>query len=99
MTEAAPQKPFRRSRSRTIRVPAVDGLGEAIMLEVQAEEWRHPKTGRYRWMWSAREVGRLSWDTASSPREALRRAAFLPAAKRPSWLTAAVKRAQELRCD
>ena len=80
-------KPFRRNVSRTIRVQAIDGLGEPLMLELQAEEWLHVRTRRYRRLWSARRVGRLGWDASSSAREALRRAAYLPEGQRPAWLT------------
>lgn len=89
-------RPFRRARSRILRVPALDPGGKPITLEVQTEEWLNAKTGRYRRVWSARQVDRLGWDTSSSLREALRRAAYVPAGARPAWLTDAVRRARTL---
>jgi hypothetical protein len=90
-------RPFRRSQSRTIRVDAIDGTGEQVVLEVQSEKWLHAKTDRYRRVWSARRVGRLGWEASSSARKALRRAAYVPDGKRPAWLRDAVKRAERLR--
>lgn len=90
-------RPFSRSRTHTIRIQATDAAGEPITLELHAEQWLHAKTGRYRWVFSARQAGRLGWEASSSPREALRRAAFIPVHKRPAWLAAGVRRAEALR--
>ena len=94
---ATAAKPFRRDESPTLRVPGADGFGQPITLEVQSQEWLNARTGRYRRVWSARRVGRLGWDAASSPRVAIARAAGIPASRRPAWLRDAVDKAAKLR--
>jgi hypothetical protein len=98
--------PDRRHRSQTLRVAArtVDWRnGERFerdtLVEIQAEQWRHPRTGRWRWVWSAREQSRLGWQTSSSPRQAIRDAVIVPAGTRPRWLTEAVRVARDLARD
>jgi len=91
-----PAKPFRRWTSPTVRIPAADSSGRPIVLEVRSEQWLNPTTRRYRRVWSARRVGRLSWDTAASPQQALRRAAYVPQGRRPAWLAGAVQAARAL---
>ena len=94
---ATPAKPFRRHESPTLRVRGADGFGQPITLEVQSQEWLNARTGRYRRVWSARRVGRLGWDAASSPRVAIARAAGIRASRRPAWLREAVEKAAKLR--
>ena len=91
-----PQYPSRRARTRTLRVPAVDSTGRPVVLELHCEQWLHPRTRRYRRVWSARPVGRLSWEPASSAQQALRRAAYVPEDRRPAWLADAVRAARLL---
>ena len=45
--------------------------------------------------WLARRSGTHDWAEATTPREAIRRAALLPAKKAPAWLDAAVADAEE----
>ena len=45
--------------------------------------------------WLARRSGTHDWAEATTPREAIRRAALLPAKKAPAWLDAAVADAKE----
>lgn len=90
---ASATPPFRRNVSAIVRVRAEDFDGPCL-LEVQRQEWRNPKTGRYRTVWSARRTGRLGWDASSSLRDALKRAAYVRDGRRPAWLTAAVREAE-----
>ncbi len=45
--------------------------------------------------WLARRSGTHDWAEATTPREAIRRAALLPAKKAPAWLDAAVADAEQ----
>jgi hypothetical protein len=45
--------------------------------------------------WLARRSGTHEWAEATTPREAIRRAALLPAKKASAWLDAAVADAEE----
>jgi hypothetical protein len=59
--------PDRRHRSRTLRVAARtldwrngERFERDTAIETEAEQRRHPATGRWRWGWSAHEQGRLA---------------------------------------
>jgi hypothetical protein len=85
--------------ARTVNWRDGERVERDTIVEIQAEQWRHPRTGRWRWIWSARERGRLGWETSSSPGDAITRAVIVPAGTRPRWRTEAVRAARGLSRD
>ncbi len=53
------------------------------------------KRSGWRMFWLARRSGTHDWAEATTPREAIRRAALLPAKKAPAWLDVAVADAEQ----
>jgi hypothetical protein len=92
-----------RHRSATLRVAArvADARrGErAVVVEIVAEQQRHHRSERWRWVWAAREHGRCFWHTAPSPRQAISLAVDAPLHTRARWLDDAVRAARALTRD
>jgi hypothetical protein len=94
--------PDRRHRSRTLRVAArtVDWRdGERFerdtIVEIQAEQWRHPHRALALGLVSARaRPTRLTDIVLPAPSDPRRR--HVPASPRPRWLTEAVRAARNL---
>jgi hypothetical protein len=67
------------------------GPVEVIRQEVR----RLRRNSGWKWFWAARRAGRLDWQEASTPAEAIRRAILLPAGKPPAWLREAAATAEQ----
>lgn len=88
--------PSRRNRSPTFHVE-VQLASESVLIEVYAEQWLTnravPGQRSYDWIWFARPIGRLDWQTSiKTPHGAISRAVALPAKQSPApaWLDQAV---------
>jgi hypothetical protein len=92
----AADKPFVRSRSRTILVPGAMAWGKPCQFEIRVEEDLASQTRRYRRTWLAKKAGSLAWHTGRTPAKTLLRAAVLDENRRPAWLKNAVAQAAEL---
>jgi hypothetical protein len=80
-----------RNRSESVTVSTPRGPVEVIRQEVRGLR----RNSGWTWFWAARRAGRLDWQEASTPAEAIRRAILLPAGKPPSWLREAAATAEQ----
>jgi hypothetical protein len=79
-----------RNRSEIVNVTTPRGRIDVMHREMRGLGKR---SGWHRF-WLARRSGTHDWAQATTPREAIRRAALLPAKKAPAWLDVAVADAE-----
>jgi hypothetical protein len=80
-----------RNRSNPVTVGTPRGPVEVTRQEVRGLR----RNSGWTWSWAARRAGRLDWQEASTPAEAIRRAILLPARKPPAWLREAAATAEQ----
>jgi hypothetical protein len=80
-----------RNRSESVTVGTPRGPVEVMRQEVRGLR----RNSGWTWFWAARRAGRLDWQEASTPAEAIRRAILLPAGKPPGWLREAAATAEQ----
>ena len=91
MLDSMPAGHADRNRSAIVTVMTPRGR-----IDVMHQEMRGlGKRSGWRRFWLARRSGTHDWAEATTPREAIRRAALLPAKKAPAWLDVAVADAEE----
>jgi hypothetical protein len=81
----------RKDRRGPVTVEVLTATAQQV--EVISERWRHARTGRWRTLWSAREVGAFGWHMASTPREAIKLALCIHRRRSPA-VTAAAREAR-----
>src|SRR5579872_7322126 len=80
-----------RNRSDPVTVGTPRGPVEVIRQEVRGLR----RNSGWTWFWAARRAGRLDWQEASTPADAIRRATLLPAGRPPTWLREAAATAEQ----